>query len=81
MVITNKYASTLTLTASVVGPHVYCGTSHTLTFPRPTGFSTAITSDGDKFYFRLNDESTHLSINYEQEDSMRCSGNAVKLAA
>lgn len=60
---------------------MYCGTSHTLTFARPQTFNTMIVSDGDKFIFQLDKESTKLAITYDQEDSMRCYGNAVKISA
>ncbi|CAF3859056.1 unnamed protein product [Rotaria sp. Silwood1] len=78
IVITSRNPNTLTLTAGVTGAAAYCGISHTLTFPKPIGFRTTITSDGDKMHFHLSNDGTHLSIDYEQEDFMRCAGNAVR---
>ncbi|CAF3384189.1 unnamed protein product, partial [Rotaria sp. Silwood2] len=78
IVITSRSPSTLTLTAGVTGAAAYCGISHTLTIPKPTTFGTTITSDGDKIHLQLSKDSTSLSIDYEQEDFMRCAGNAVR---
>lgn len=60
---------------------MYCGTAHTLTFPRPQTSNVMIVSDGDKFSFQLNSDGTRLSIVYDQEDSMKCFGNAVKISS
>ncbi|CAF2029166.1 unnamed protein product [Rotaria magnacalcarata] len=78
IIITNRYPTTYTLAAGVLGAASYCGTHHILSFPKPTGFTTMIVSDGDKFHFHLSKDSTKLSITYEQEDLARCVGNAIR---